>query len=108
MDLLLKNGTVVTPDGVVRADLGTEGERIVYLGRPEAGGNVHPRETLDCSGCLLFPGAIDAHVQLEVSFGQGELGDDFYTGSRAAAGSSTECSPAPWKPPPTYAIRPIV
>ncbi len=85
MDLLLKNGTVVTPDGVVRADLGTGGERIVYLGRPEAGGNVHPRETLDCSGCLLFPGAIDAHVQLEVSFGQGELGDDFYTGSRAAA-----------------------
>ena len=85
MDLLLKNGAVVTPDGVVRADLGTEGERIVYLGHPEVGETIHPRETLDCSGCLLFPGAIDAHVQLEVSFGRGELGDDFYTGSRAAA-----------------------
>ena len=85
MDLLLKNGTLVTPDGIVQADLGILDGKIHFVGRPEASPLFDFRESLDCAGCLLLPGAIDAHVQLEVSFGHGELGDDFHTGSRAAA-----------------------
>ncbi len=85
MDLLLKNGTVVTPEGPVRADLGIREEAIRYIGRLNLEDSIHPRETVDCSGCLLLPGAIDAHVQLETSFGFGDLLDDFRTGSRAAA-----------------------
>ncbi|MFQ5914707.1 MAG: dihydropyrimidinase [Nitrospinota bacterium] len=85
MDLLLKNGTVVTPQGPVPADLGVRGEVITYIGRPGLGEGIRPRKTLDCSGCLLLPGVIDAHVQLEVSFGFGDLLDDFRSGSRAAA-----------------------
>lgn len=82
MDILLKNGAVLTPQGVVRADLGIRGEAISYIGAADA---APARETLDCSGCLLLPGVIDAHVQLEASFGAGELRDDFRSGSRAAA-----------------------
>ncbi len=60
MDLPLKNGTVVTPEGPVRADLGIREEAIRYIGRLNLEDSIHPRETVDCSGCLLLPGAIDA------------------------------------------------
>ena len=85
MDLLLKNGTLITPGGIVRADIGVANGIIHYIGRSELSSLFEVRELVDCEGCLLLPGVIDTHVQLEVSFEHGDLGDDFRTGSRAAA-----------------------
>jgi dihydroorotase len=55
-DLVLRNGTVVTPSGRARADVGVVGERIAALGdlagAPAA-------ETFDAAGLHVLPGVID-------------------------------------------------
>jgi dihydroorotase len=78
-DLILRGGDVVTPDGVVRADIGVRGGRIAGIGHapPESAG-----EVIDVTGLHVLPGVIDAHVHFR------EPGltakEDFETGSRAA------------------------
>jgi len=59
-DLLVKNGLVVTGQGIQRADVGVVGERIAALGAglPEEGA----RRVIDASGKYVFPGIIDVHV----------------------------------------------
>ncbi len=54
-DLILKNGTVHTPDGPVSADVGVRGGRIAGTGalRADAG------EVIDCAGLDVLPGVID-------------------------------------------------
>ena len=57
-ELILRGGDVVTPGGVVRADIAIEGEFIVAIG-PELPGGA--RE-VDARGLSVFPGLIDVHV----------------------------------------------
>src|SRR5512136_1365205 len=59
-DLLLKNGTVVTGDGIKKADVGVKGEKISAI-QPDLPGEA-AREVLDVSGKYVFPGIIDVHV----------------------------------------------
>lgn len=88
MDLAIRNGTVVTPAGTFRADIGVAGERIVQVGGevPAAG-----RE-IDASGLLVLPGCVDIHTHLTSFAGRQPL-DDFEHGTRAAAagGVTTIC-----------------
>ncbi len=59
-DLLLAGGTVVTGEGIRRADVGVQGETIAAVEPdlpPEAA-----REVIDVTGKYVFPGVIDAHV----------------------------------------------
>ncbi len=59
-DLLLAGGTVVTGEGMRRADVGVQGETIAAVEPdlpPEAA-----REVIDVTGKYVFPGVIDAHV----------------------------------------------
>ena len=78
-DLVIRGGQVVTPEGVVTADIGVTGGRIAAIGTfgAEAGG-----EVIDATGLHVLPGVIDAHVHFR------EPGltakEDFETGSRAA------------------------
>jgi len=61
LDLVIRGGQVVTPEGVGTWDVGVEGERIVALGAP----GTLPRESaraIDASGKLVIPGGIDPHV----------------------------------------------
>ncbi|MCU1570175.1 MAG: allantoinase [Naasia sp.] len=60
MRLLIKNGSVVTPDGVLEQDILCEDGRIAAL--LERGHNAQADETVDVSGKLVFPGFIDPHV----------------------------------------------
>ena len=84
MDLVIAGGTVVTPGGVVRADVGVQGERIVALG-PDLEGKV----TVDAGGCLVLPGAVDPHVHLQMALGGRVSSDDFADGTIAAACGGT-------------------
>lgn len=59
LDLLVTGGTLVTPEGLVRADLGVQDGRIVAVG-PGLGGRA--RRVLAAAGAHVFPGVIDAHV----------------------------------------------
>lgn len=83
-DLAIKNGTLITPDSTVQADIGIAGEEIAAIGRGLSG-----RREIDAAGCLVTPGAIDVHVHLQMPIGRFTSADDFFTGSRAAAFGGT-------------------
>ena len=83
-DLVITNGTLVTAEGTQRADLGINGEQIAALGSDLMG-----KETIDASGMLVLPGAVDEHVHLQMPVGDVTSSDDFYTGTVAAACGGT-------------------
>ena len=57
----------------------------------EAGKNLKTDadRVVDVSGCLLFPGFIDAHTHFDLDVCNTTTADDFYTGSRAALRGGT-------------------
>jgi allantoinase len=83
-DLVVRGGRLVTPDGLVDADLAVEGGEIVEVGRDLAGAT---RE-IHAAGRLIFPGVVDVHVHFNEP-GRTEW-EGAATGSRAlAAGGGT-------------------
>ena len=76
-DLTLTGGTVHTPGGPVRADVGVVNGRIVAIGQPGDAGR-----TIDCTGLDILPGVIDTQVHFrEPGL---EHKEDLPTGSLAA------------------------
>ena len=72
---LIRNGTVVTAEGSVAADILVDGEKIREIAPSlpaEAAGRV-----IDASGMLLLPGGIDVHTHLDMPFGGTRSADDF-------------------------------
>ena len=86
MRTLFKGGTVVNGAGMKRADLLIDGEKVVGLGRNL---KAEADQTVDVSGCLLFPGFIDAHTHFDLDVAGTTTADDFWTGSRAALKGGT-------------------
>jgi len=83
MALLIRNGTVVSADKIVAADVLIDGGTIKEV-RP--GIPAEPAyQILDATGMLLLPGGVDAHTHLDMPFGGTTSSDDFETGTRAAA-----------------------
>ena len=81
--LLVKNGTLVTPEGTFEADLLAQGERIKAIGRglPVA----HDTRVIDAEGCIVLPGVIDAHTHIALDTGTYQTPDNWLIGTRAAA-----------------------
>ncbi|TCT05030.1 dihydroorotase [Aquabacter spiritensis] len=78
-DLLLKGGTVVTPDGAAVRDVGVAGGQIRAIGSLSA---AQAGQTVDCTGLHVLPGVIDTQVHFrEPGL---EHKEDLETGSRAA------------------------
>lgn len=84
MDLVIKSGMVVTPDGLVEADVGVQGERIAAIAKGLAG-----EVELDATGRYVLPGAIDVHVHMQMPVMDVVSSDDFHTGTVAAACGGT-------------------
>src|SRR5262249_11622994 len=87
MDLIVKNGTVVTAADVYRADVGVANGRVVTIGQeltPAEGTRV-----VDATGRYVFPGGVDSHTHLDMPFGGTITADDFRTGTVAAACGGT-------------------
>ena len=84
---LIRNGTVVTAERSVAADILVEGERIREIAPSLPAQNAD--RVIDASGMLLLPGGIDAHTHLDMPFGGTTSSDDFETGTRAAAFGGT-------------------
>ncbi|HWS31825.1 MAG TPA: dihydropyrimidinase [Actinoplanes sp.] len=80
---LIKGGTVVGPTGAILADVLIDGETIAALYAPGRAPEVE--ETIDATGKLVIPGAVDAHTHMELPFGGTHASDTFDTGTRAAA-----------------------
>tara|TARA_R110000782_G_scaffold90636_2_gene173728 strand:- start:889 stop:2229 length:1341 start_codon:yes stop_codon:yes gene_type:complete len=79
-DLILRGGTVVTPGGEARLDIGVKGERIVEIGDLSA---ASADEIYDAGGLHILPGVIDSQVHFrEPGL---EWKEDLETGARSAA-----------------------
>ena len=86
LDLVIRNGTVVTAVDQYDADVGIRGEEVVAIGRnlPSAG-----RE-IDAGQKLVMPGGIDSHCHIEQRSSAGIVcADDFYTATVSAAFGGT-------------------
>ena len=82
MDLIIKNGTIVTPTATFKADVCVDNGKITAI-TADAGTNADT--VVDASGKMVLPGAIDAHTHLAMPFGGTISSDDYYAGTRAAA-----------------------
>ncbi len=60
---VVAGGSVVTPEGVITADVAIERERIVEIGPGLARDGA---QILDASDCLVLPGVIDVHTHLRL------------------------------------------
>lgn len=87
MSLLIKNGTIVTAGNTIQADVVIENEKIKCIGKDLSFDE--PIETVDASGKLILPGAIDGHTHLALEFGGTITSDDYYYGTRSAACGGT-------------------
>ena len=58
-DLILKNGTVVSPGGEERVDVAVRGEKIVAIGKFD---EAQAGEVYDATGLHILPGVIDSQV----------------------------------------------
>jgi dihydropyrimidinase len=63
LDLVLRNGTVVTPQGVAAWDVGVQGERIVAVAEPGTL-PVDGARVIDAAGKVIVPGGVDPHTHL--------------------------------------------
>ena len=85
--IIIKNGALVTPQGLRRADLAMDGDKIVRIDaaiEPAEGDTVE-----DAAGCWVFPGFIDGHTHMQCWTGMDWTADSFETGTRAAACGGT-------------------
>ena len=82
MDLIIKNGTIVTPSESYVADVGVKDGKVVAIG---TGFSEEGAQVVDAYGKLVLPGAIDAHTHLAMPFGGTVSADSYLAGTRAAA-----------------------
>jgi hypothetical protein len=73
-DIILKNGLVVTPTGVIQGGVAIAGERIVAVGADATLGQA--KRDIDVGGKIIFPGLFDPHVHFGVA---DKVGDDAMT-----------------------------
>ena len=85
LDLVIRNGSVVTSNERFDCDIGISQGKIQTLGH-----DLDATETIDAKGKLVLPGGIDSHCHIEQlsSFGI-VCADDFYSGTVSAAFGGT-------------------
>ena len=90
LDLVIRNGTVITAAERIECDVGVKDGRIALLGN-----ELVADETIDASGKLVLPGGIDSHVHIAERPFYGVISaDDFESGSiSAACGGTTTLIP---------------
>ena len=88
MQTLIKNGTIVNPQGRSKMDVLVEDGRIIALA-PEL--RAPGAQVIQAKGCYVFPGFIDTHTHFDLDTGSAVTADDFVTGTKAAALGGTTC-----------------
>ncbi len=101
-DLIIKNGTIVTPSETFQGGIAVKDGKIALAGYLES--SCTADEIYDASGRHILPGIIDAHVHFRDP-GLTEK-EDFETGSMAAAfGGVTFIADMPNTIPVTYSVK---
>ncbi|MHA2600854.1 MAG: dihydropyrimidinase [Candidatus Thorarchaeota archaeon SMTZ1-83] len=83
LELVVKNGRVVTASDTYAADVGVGGGKIVSISQDLAAGP--DTQVIDAAGKYIFPGGIDVHVHFQLPFSGTISADDFENGTKAAA-----------------------
>jgi dihydropyrimidinase len=81
MDLILRNGTIVTAGDSYSADIGIQGGKIKQIGA----GLGPAKSVIDVTGMYLLPGAVDVHTHVDAVFQGMQSKEDFHSGTVAAA-----------------------
>ncbi len=83
-DMIIRDGMIVTPNGLVAADVAINGETIAAIGSGLEG-----RTSISAAGCYVLPGGVDEHVHMQLPLAGRVSTDTFTTGSIAAACGGT-------------------
>ena len=75
MDLIIKGGTVVAPEGASAMDVGIEGEKIVAVSTLGILGS-ETAMVIDATGKIVLPGGIEPHTHINVPV------PDYWAGGR--------------------------
>jgi dihydropyrimidinase len=86
MDLIIKNGLLVTASESYYADIAVKDGKIVAISN-DLGSDA--TDVIDAKGKYVLPGAIDVHTHLAMPFGGTVSSDDYFAGTRAAACGGT-------------------
>lgn len=81
--LLIRGGTVVTHETMLKADVLVSGDKIQAVGQSLSA--PADAEVLDANQMLILPGIIDAHTHIQLDTGIYRTPDDWFTETRAAA-----------------------
>ncbi len=84
MDLLIKNGHMISPEEEFTGDLLVRDGIIHRLARHIEPMSDTQVQTIDASGMLVFPGGVDPHVHMNLPTAAGYSSDNFVSGSKAA------------------------
>src|SRR6266446_9273527 len=93
LDLLIRNGQVVTSQGVGRWTVGVKGEQIAFVGLDDP--SLQAGRTIDVSGQIVVPGGIEPHAHLDIfdltnpDAGKSTLGPEEDTRGMAYGGTTT-------------------
>lgn len=86
IDLVIRNGRVVTPQGIIEGDVAIAGHAIASVGTPVSGA----RAELCAKGKWVMPGGVDTHAHIEQMSGMGQWNaDTFETATKSAAMGGT-------------------
>lgn len=88
MKILIKNGQVVTENGVSREDILVYEEKIQKIG-PDLTVDGKDTQIIDAETLYVLPGGIDAHTHFNIDVGIARSCDTFFTGTRSAACGGT-------------------
>ena len=65
LDLIIRGGRVVTPEGAGEMDVGVQGEKIAFVASPGTL-DVEARRIMDVSGKIVLPGGIEPHTHIGI------------------------------------------
>ena len=86
VDLVIEDGQVVTPDGIVEGDVAIDKGRIISVGPPVA----DAKARVSAKGKWVMPGGVDPHAHIEQISGMGQWNaDTFETATKSAAMGGT-------------------
>jgi len=83
---LIRNGIVITATDLYEGDVFIEGEKIAVIGSSL---QMNADRIIDAKRKYVLPGGIDVHTHLDMPFGGTTSGDDFESGTIAAAHGGT-------------------
>lgn len=82
MDVVIRNGTIISASDTYSADLAIRDGKLIMIGQNL---NIEAARVFDAAGRFVLPGAIDAHVHLQMPVGNLVSADDCESGTKAAA-----------------------